>query len=95
MSDNKDHLGRNDRKDSHCNLIQTDGSADLDLMPIRVSQICLSVLAVVCESVTFWGFLSCVLADSQIPFFCFFVSQTRGELPASFHHFGGGSTTHS
>jgi hypothetical protein len=36
MSDNKDHLGRNDRKDSHYNLITSDGSADLDLMPIRV-----------------------------------------------------------
>jgi len=35
-SDNKDHLGRNDRKDSHYNLIQSDGLADLDLMPIRV-----------------------------------------------------------
>jgi hypothetical protein len=32
----KDHLGRNDRKDSHYNLITSDGSADLDLMPIRV-----------------------------------------------------------
>ena len=35
MSDNKDHVGRNDRKDSHYNLIQSYGSADLDLMPIR------------------------------------------------------------
>ncbi len=35
-SDNKDHLGRNDRKDSHYNLILSNGSADLDLMPIRV-----------------------------------------------------------
>ena len=35
-SHNKDHLGRNDRKDSHYNLITSDGSADLDLMPIRV-----------------------------------------------------------
>ena len=35
-SDNKDHLGRNDRKDSHCNLIQSNRLADLDLMPIRV-----------------------------------------------------------
>ncbi len=36
MSDRKDHLGRNDRKDSHYNLIQCGGSADLDLMLIRV-----------------------------------------------------------
>ncbi len=35
-SDNKDHLGQNDRKDSHYNLIQSNGLADLDLMPIRV-----------------------------------------------------------
>ena len=35
-SDNKDHLGRNDRKDSQYNLIQSNGSEDLDLMPIRV-----------------------------------------------------------
>ncbi len=35
-SDNKDHLGINDRKDSHYNLIQSDGLADIDLMPIRV-----------------------------------------------------------
>jgi hypothetical protein len=35
-SDNKDHFGRNDRKDSHYNLIQSSGLADLDLMPIRV-----------------------------------------------------------
>ena len=34
--DNKDHLGRNDRKDSHYNLILSNGLADLDLMPIRV-----------------------------------------------------------
>jgi len=34
--DDKDHLGRNDRKDSHYNLIQSNGSADLVLMPIRV-----------------------------------------------------------
>ena len=34
--DNKDHLDRNDRKDSHYNLITLDGLADLDLMPIRV-----------------------------------------------------------
>ena len=37
MPDNKDHLGRNDREDSHCNLIQSNGSANLDLiMHIRV-----------------------------------------------------------
>jgi hypothetical protein len=36
MSDNKDHLGQNDHKDSHYNLIQLNGSVDLDLMPIRV-----------------------------------------------------------
>ncbi len=35
-SDNKDHLGQNDRKDSHYNLILSNGSADKDLMPIRV-----------------------------------------------------------
>ncbi len=34
--DNNDHLGRNDCKDSHYKLIQSNGSADLDLMPIRV-----------------------------------------------------------
>jgi hypothetical protein len=39
--DNKDHLGRNDRKDSHYNLIQSNGSVDLlDLMPIRVIKRC-------------------------------------------------------
>ena len=35
-SDNKDHLGQNNRKDSHYNLITSDGLADLDLMPIRL-----------------------------------------------------------
>ena len=35
-SDNKDHLGQNDRKDSHYNLMLSNGLADLDLMPIRV-----------------------------------------------------------
>ena len=35
-SDNKDHLGQNDHKDSHYNLILYNGSADLDLMPIKV-----------------------------------------------------------
>jgi hypothetical protein len=35
-SDNNDHLGRNDRKDSRYNLILSNGSANLDLMPIRV-----------------------------------------------------------
>ncbi len=35
-SDNKDHLGRNDRKDSHYNLIRSNGLADLDLMPVGV-----------------------------------------------------------
>ena len=34
--DDKDHLGQNDCKDSHYNLIQSNGSADLVLMPIRV-----------------------------------------------------------
>jgi hypothetical protein len=34
--DNKDHLGRNDRKDNHYNLIQSNWLTDLDLMPIRV-----------------------------------------------------------
>ncbi len=57
----------------------------IDLCDIRVSQICLSVRLSVCESVTFWGFLSCVLATRRYPFFAYFVSQTRGELPASFH----------
>ena len=36
MSDNKDHLGQNDRKDSHYNLIQSNGSTNIDLMPITV-----------------------------------------------------------
>ena len=36
MSDNKDHLGQNDHKNSHYNLIQFNGSVDLDLMPIIV-----------------------------------------------------------
>ena len=36
MSDNKDHLGQNDRKDSHYNLIQSNGSTNIDLMPIAV-----------------------------------------------------------
>jgi len=36
MSDKKHHFGRNDRKDSHYNLIQSNGLADLELMPIRV-----------------------------------------------------------
>ncbi len=36
MSDNKDLLGHIDCKDSHYNLIQSNASADLDLMPIRV-----------------------------------------------------------
>ena len=36
MSNNKDHLVQNDRKDSHYNLIPSNGLADLDLMPIRV-----------------------------------------------------------
>ena len=35
-SDNKDHLGQNDRKDSYYNLIQSNWLTDLDLMPIRV-----------------------------------------------------------
>ena len=35
-SDNKDQFGRNDCKDSHYNLIQSNWLADLDLMPIRV-----------------------------------------------------------
>ena len=34
-SDDKDHLVWNDRKDSHYNLMQSNGSADLDLMPIE------------------------------------------------------------
>ncbi len=34
--DNKDHLCRNDRKEINYNLIQSYGSADLDLMHIRV-----------------------------------------------------------
>ena len=37
MSDSKDHLGQNDHKDSHYNLIQCNGLADLDLMPISVA----------------------------------------------------------
>jgi hypothetical protein len=35
-SDNKDHIGRYDRKDSHYTLIQSNGLTDLYLMPIRV-----------------------------------------------------------
>jgi hypothetical protein len=37
------------------------------------------------------GAFCLVCSQSQIPFFCLFVSQTPGELPASFHHFGGGA----
>ncbi len=33
---NKDHVGQNGRKDSYYNLIQANGLADLDLIPIRV-----------------------------------------------------------
>ena len=36
MSDNKDHLGRNDHKDSNYNLIQSNGLADLDQIPTTV-----------------------------------------------------------
>jgi hypothetical protein len=35
-SDNKDHLGQNDRKESHYNLKQYKGLVDLDLIPITV-----------------------------------------------------------
>ena len=35
-----------------------------------------------------------MLADSQIPFFAYLCPRHGGELPASFHHFGWGSTTH-
>jgi hypothetical protein len=38
-SNNKDHFGRNDRKVSHYNLIQSSGLADLDKMPINLTGI--------------------------------------------------------
>ena len=60
----------------------------IDLCDIRVSQICLSVRLSVCESATFGGFLSCVLAIADTLFLLICVPDT-GELPASFHHFGG------
>ena len=38
MSDNKDHLGQNQCKDSHYNLLKSNWLAVLDLMPIRVKR---------------------------------------------------------
>jgi hypothetical protein len=58
----------------------------------RVSQICLSV-SCLSESATFWGFLSSVLTDSQIPFFCLFVPRHGENFLRVSITLGGGGTS--
>ena len=59
-----------------------------------MSQICLSVSFLSVSLQLFGAFCLVCSQTRRYPFFAYLCPRHGGELPASFHHFGWGSTTH-